>query len=41
MMATLPGVKLYKVRGYAGNEHVSIDVGQGEAIDCIRMTKKL
>lgn len=41
MMATLPGVKLYKVRGYEAKERVSIDVSEGEAIDCIRMTKKL
>ena len=41
MMATLPGVKLYKARGYRGDERVGVDVGEGEEIDCIRMRKKL
>lgn len=41
MMATLPGVKLYAVRGYSGNERVEIPVGEGISIDCIVMTKTL
>ena len=41
MMATLPGVKLYAVRGYAGDERVGVPVGEGEEIICIRMRKDL
>ncbi len=41
MMATLPGVKLYEVRGYQGDEHVDIDIGEGEKIVCIKMGKSL
>jgi GNAT superfamily N-acetyltransferase len=41
MMATLPGVKLYEVRGYRGDERVDIDVGEGEKIVCIKMEKSL
>jgi N-acetylglutamate synthase-like GNAT family acetyltransferase len=41
MMATLPGVKLYAVRGYEGDERVAIPVGEGEEITCIRMRKSL
>ncbi len=41
MMATLPGVKLYAVRGYAGDEKVGVPVGDGVEIECIRMKKKL
>ncbi|HEV7645032.1 MAG TPA: GNAT family N-acetyltransferase [Pyrinomonadaceae bacterium] len=41
MMATLPGVKLYAVRGYAGDEKVGVPVGDGVEIECIRMKKDL
>jgi GNAT superfamily N-acetyltransferase len=41
MMSTLPGVKLYSVHGYAGDEWVPVPVGEGVSIDCIRMTKEL
>lgn len=41
MMSTLPGVRLYKACGYAGDERVSIPVGEGVEIICIRMSKKL
>ncbi len=41
MMSTLPGVKLYVVCGYAGDERVAIPVGEGVEIECIRMSKKL
>lgn len=41
MMATLPGVKLYQVRGYKGEEEVKVPIGENEAIICIRMGKIL
>ena len=41
MMSTLPGVKLYSVHGYDGDERVPVPVGEGASIDCIRMTKAL
>ena len=41
MMATLPGVKLYEVRGYQADERVDVDIGEGETIVCIRMEKRL
>lgn len=41
MMSTLPGVPLYTVRGYAGDERVQIPVGEGVFIECVRMSKDL
>jgi N-acetylglutamate synthase-like GNAT family acetyltransferase len=41
MMATLPGVKLYGVRGYTGDERVGVPVGENLEIDCVIMKKKL
>jgi N-acetylglutamate synthase-like GNAT family acetyltransferase len=41
MMATLPGVKLYAVRGYAGTEEVNVPVGEEIDIICIKMRKNL
>jgi GNAT superfamily N-acetyltransferase len=41
MMATLPGVKLYRKHGYTGDESVRIPVGEGVVIECIRMKKAL
>jgi GNAT superfamily N-acetyltransferase len=41
LMATLPGVKLYAARGYAGSAQVQYDVGSGERIEFIPMHKNL
>ena len=41
MMATLPGVKLYKVRGYQGDKSVGVEIGEGEKIECVKMEKRL
>ena len=41
LMATLPGVKLYAARGYAGDAQVQFDVGAGERIEFIPMHKDL
>jgi GNAT superfamily N-acetyltransferase len=41
LMATLPGVKLYAARGYAGSDMVHFDVGSGETIEFIPMRKTL
>lgn len=41
MMATLPGVKLYAVRGYSGDEEVNVPVGENINIICIKMRKDL
>jgi GNAT superfamily N-acetyltransferase len=41
LMATLPGVKLYAVRGYVGLPMVRFDVGAGEVIEFIPMQKTL
>jgi GNAT superfamily N-acetyltransferase len=41
LMATLPGVKLYAARGYAGGSMVRYDVGSGEMIEFIPMQKPL
>jgi GNAT superfamily N-acetyltransferase len=41
LMATLPGVKLYAVRGYVGAEMVRYEVGDGESIEFIPMRKSL
>jgi N-acetylglutamate synthase-like GNAT family acetyltransferase len=41
MMSTLPGIKLYSIRGYVGAERAEIPVGQGEQITCVKMSKKL
>ena len=41
MMATLPGVKLYAARGYAGDEQVRVPVGENIDIICIKMRKNL
>ena len=40
MMATLPGVPLYAACGYEKAESVSIPVGEGLEIECIRMCKQ-
>jgi GNAT superfamily N-acetyltransferase len=41
LMATLPGAKLYAVRGYAAGPRVHFDVGSGERIEFIPMCKLL
>jgi N-acetylglutamate synthase-like GNAT family acetyltransferase len=41
LMATLPGVKLYAARGYVGSPQVEFDVGAGEIIEFIPMSKAL
>jgi GNAT superfamily N-acetyltransferase len=41
LMATLPGVKLYAARGYAGAGTVHFDTGAGETIEFIPMRKTL
>lgn len=41
MMATLPGVKLYAVCGYVGNEKVNVPVGENVEIICIKMRKNI
>jgi GNAT superfamily N-acetyltransferase len=41
MMATLPGVKLYAVRGYSGDERIKVPVGENIDIVCIKMRKYL
>jgi GNAT superfamily N-acetyltransferase len=41
LMATLPGVKLYAARGYVGSAQLEFDVGAGEIIEFIPMSKAL
>jgi GNAT superfamily N-acetyltransferase len=41
LMATLPGVRLYAARGYVGTQRVSYDLGNGEHIDFVPMSKEL
>jgi GNAT superfamily N-acetyltransferase len=41
LMATLPGVRLYAARGYVGAQHVSYDLGNGEHLDFVPMSKEL
>jgi GNAT superfamily N-acetyltransferase len=41
LMATLPGVKLYSVRGYLAMPPVLIDLDQGESIKFVPMRKSL
>lgn len=41
MMATLPGVKLYTLCGYLGDEEVKVPVGENVDIICVKMRKNL
>ena len=41
MVATLPGIKLYAVCGYARGEEVKVPVGENIDIICIKMRKNL
>jgi GNAT superfamily N-acetyltransferase len=41
LMATLPGAKLYAARGYVASSKVHVDLGSGESIEFIPMSKAL
>jgi GNAT superfamily N-acetyltransferase len=41
LMATLPGLKLYAVRGYIGDKRVRYDLGAGQSIEFVPMSKDL
>jgi GNAT superfamily N-acetyltransferase len=41
LMATLPGLKLYRALGYTESERVTYDLGGGLSIDFVPMTKRL
>jgi GNAT superfamily N-acetyltransferase len=41
LMATLPGLKLYAARGYTGGPCVIYDVGDGESIEFVPMSKTI
>jgi GNAT superfamily N-acetyltransferase len=41
LMATLPGLKLYRAHGYVGSERVTYDLGRGLRIDFVPMRKEL
>jgi GNAT superfamily N-acetyltransferase len=41
LMATLPGLKLYAARGYVGGTMVRYDLGAGESIEFVPMSKDL
>jgi GNAT superfamily N-acetyltransferase len=41
LMATLPGLKLYAARGYTGSARVSYDLGGGESIELVPMSKPI
>lgn len=41
MMSTLPGIRLYAVCGYTGDERVGVPVGEGVEIECVRMSKEI
>jgi len=41
LMATLPGLKLYAARGYVGSQLVHHDLGGGESIEFVPMSKDL
>ncbi len=41
LMATLPGVRFYRARGYQGDAVVEYDVGAGEKIEFVPMRKDL
>ena len=41
LMATLPGVKLYAARGYAGSAKQRFEIGSGEYIEFVPMRKSL
>lgn len=41
LMATLPGVKLYRALGYVGSERVTYAIGDGVPIDFVPMQKPI
>ena len=41
LMATLPGLKLYAARGYVAGKPVSCELGAGESIEFVPMSKDL
>lgn len=41
LMSTLPGIKLYRACGYAGDEHIELEVGDGVRIEFVLMRKEL
>jgi GNAT superfamily N-acetyltransferase len=41
LMATLPGVKLYRVRGYVAGEGIQHQLGDGVSIDFVPMSKTI
>lgn len=41
LMATLPGMKMYRALGYVGGERVAYEVGNGVSIDFVPMKKDL
>lgn len=41
LMATLPGVPLYRAAGYVEHERFDVNLPDGVALPCIRMTKPL
>ncbi|HQR38023.1 MAG TPA: GNAT family N-acetyltransferase [Blastocatellia bacterium] len=41
LVATLPGVPLYAAFGYVAVEPVSVDLGDGQSLPCVRMTRNL
>ncbi|HEY0601709.1 MAG TPA: GNAT family N-acetyltransferase [Herpetosiphonaceae bacterium] len=41
LMATLPGVKLYRALGYVGSERVTYTIGDGVLIDFVPMQKPI
>ena len=41
LMATLPGLRLYRTCGYGGDERVEYDIGDGVTIEFVPMRKEL
>ncbi|HEX8284958.1 MAG TPA: GNAT family N-acetyltransferase [Pyrinomonadaceae bacterium] len=41
LMATLPGIRLYRACGYEGDERVGYDIGDGVRIEFVPMRKEL
>jgi len=41
LMATLPGVRLYRSRGYLGGKPVQVELGDGASIEFVPMQKTL
>ena len=41
LMSTLPGIRLYSARGYAGVQQVQYEVSQGVVIEFLPMSKRL